>query len=56
MGEKKKQRSENVQRRYKITVVNMLFKQKLQNERFENLMRQGFIKEIKNGQSESVHL
>jgi len=56
MGAKKKQRSENVQRRFRMIILDKLFKQKLQDLKFEKLVRQGFIKEIKDGKGESVHL
>ena len=59
MGEnknKRRERSENVARQYKATVLAILFEQKLQDLKFERLVREGFIKEIKDGESQSVHL
>jgi len=56
MANKRKQRSDNVARKYKATVLAILFEQKLQDLKFEKLVRQGFIKEIKDGESQSVYL
>ena len=56
MGEKKKQRSDNIQKRYRRELVNLLFRQDAQDKYFVKLVRTGFFKEIKDGQSESVHL
>ena len=56
MGSKRKQRSEDIARKYNATILAILFRQKLQDLKFEKLVQQGFIKEIKNGESESIHL
>lgn len=56
MGEKRKQRSENVGKEYRRQILNVLFRQKLQDVKFIELVKKGFIREIENGQGESVHL
>lgn len=53
---KRRERSENVAYKYKLKVLDILFHQKLQDIKFERLVQEGFIKEIKDGESESVHL
>lgn len=56
MVNKRRQRSLNAARQYRIEVLDILFHQKLQDLKFEKLVKQGFIKEIKDGESQSVHL
>ena len=47
MGEKKKQRSKNVKELYRDKILSILWRQKMQDMKFEELIRQGIIKEIK---------
>lgn len=56
MVNKRRQRSLNAARQHRIKVLDILFQQKLQDIKFERLVQEGFIKEIKDGESESVHL
>lgn len=53
---KRRERSENVAYKYKLAVLDILFHQKLQDIKFERLVREDFIKEIKDGESQSVYL
>jgi len=49
MGEKRKQRSENVAKLYRRTIVDVLWLQKMQDMAFANLLRRSIIKEINDG-------
>jgi len=44
---KRRERAENVKKRYTATVMDVLFRNKLQDMDFEKLLKQGIIKEIK---------
>lgn len=60
MGEQRKQRSKNIQRRYDKVMLNKLFLKKLHildaEKLFLKLVGRGIIKETKDGENESVCL
>jgi len=54
MGAKRKQRSEDTAKQHRRKILDILFLQKLQDLEFEKLVKQGFIKEIKD--DKNLHL
>ena len=56
MVNKRRQRSLDAVKQHRMKVLDVLFQLKLQDLKFEKLLKTGFIKEIKDGESQSVHL
>jgi len=53
---KRRERSLDAVKQHRMKVLDVLFQLKLQDIKFERLVREGFIKEIKDDESQSVYL